>query len=133
MELAVLAAGVDVGRKGVDKIPVDDPAQGGLIQIGIANTTYDRSKAEADKLCNNLTRVELPKRKETAHPNTRESLFAPAPKILEKDVAKRNARYAVLLVREQMGGNVALVLVIRTAVDKHYVQRQAYGACLRLR
>jgi hypothetical protein len=59
--------------------------------------------------------------------------LAPAPEILEKDVTKRNARYAVLLVREQMGRHVALVLVIRTVVDKHYIQRQADGARLRLR
>ncbi len=122
MEFAVFAAGIHVARKRVDKVPIDPTAERRLIQIGIAHAADDRPKAQVDELSNNLPRVEFPERKERAHPDLREALFAPAPQILEKDIAESDARHTLVPVREQMRRHRLLVLVVRAGADEHDIQ-----------
>src|ERR1700723_526835 len=122
MELAVLAARIDVRRKRVDKLPVDVAAYGRFVEILIADTADDGLKTKTDELTNYFTTIDLPQGKDPVHCDACEVLFAPAPEILERDVAEGDARHTIFLVCEQASRHLALVLVVRTAfTDRDYV------------
>ena len=54
MKLAIFAAGVHVGRKPLQEILVNLPAQSRFIQIGVADATNDRTKSAGDKFMDQL-------------------------------------------------------------------------------
>src|ERR1700677_5337180 len=112
MEFAILPARVDIGGEGVDKLRVNVAPESGFVEIGVVHAADDRAKTECEEFAHQLACINLPKRENPAQSHARQVFFAPAPEVLEKNVAKNHARDAARLVRKQARGHFLLVLLV---------------------
>ena len=131
MELAVLTAGIDAGRKVCEQPSVEAAAGEGRVEGARVDASEDRLEACLDELGRELGRVAQPEREERLASGLREPLLPVGADVLEKEIAEGNRideRQRLLL---EGGSHPLLVeLVAAGGRDRDLNQRDTEGVSL---
>ena len=118
MKLAVLAAGIDLGRQVAEERRVDGAAGELAAQLRPVHTGQARSEAQADEGPHQLGRIPMPDGKETPHPDLGEVTLAIGAQVREEDVPECNGADAPRPEVEHRALHQRLVLLVGTAIRR---------------